>query len=147
MKFLKYIIIFLFVVSCGYQPMLVINQSDFKYNNIDLKGNPDISRKISKNIQYLKDEEAKINIILDVSFEKLIVSKNKKGNPEIFNMQIQAILTVVDNGKNVVNKFRKNTSYNNKSNKFELKQYENSLKNNLIEKISEDILIFLQSYS
>ena len=41
--------------------------------------------------------------------------------------------------------YKKNFSYNNKSNKFDLKQYERSIEKNLISKISESIIINLLS--
>ena len=37
-----------------------------------------------------------------------------------------------------------NFSYNNRNNKFELSQYQNEIKNNLINKSSEEILLFLK---
>ena len=43
------------------------------------------------------------------------------------------------------NKFREKLSYNNLKSKFELKQYENNLKSNLVQEITQDILIYLNS--
>ena len=48
--------------------------------------------------------------------------------------------------KNVIEKsFSKNITYNNMANKFDLSKYERSAKNNFAEKISEEIIIFIQS--
>ena len=41
--------------------------------------------------------------------------------------------------------FNKTVSYNNNSNKFELKQYEDKIASNLTNKIIEEIIIYLQS--
>ena len=43
------------------------------------------------------------------------------------------------------NKFREKLSYNNLKSKFELKQQENNLKSNLVQEITQDILIYLNS--
>ena len=40
---------------------------------------------------------------------------------------------------------REKLSYNNLKSKFELKQYENNLKSNLVQEITQDILIYLNS--
>ena len=41
--------------------------------------------------------------------------------------------------------FSKSINYNNKNNKSELKKYENETSKNLVEKISDEIIIYLQS--
>ena len=41
--------------------------------------------------------------------------------------------------------FREKLSYNNLKSKFERKQYENNLKSNLVQEITQDILIYLNS--
>ena len=61
-------------------------------------------------------------------------------------MKILTKLTVLQNGKASNSTFNESLSYNNKENKFELKQFENNLTNNLINKISTDIITYLQSY-
>ena len=43
--------------------------------------------------------------------------------------------------------FSESINYNNNENKFNLKKYEDSLKENLTEKIIEDLLLYLQSIS
>ena len=43
--------------------------------------------------------------------------------------------------------FSEGINYNNRENKFNLKKYEDSLKENLTEKIIEDLLLYLQSIS
>ena len=61
-------------------------------------------------------------------------------------MSIEANLTIIEKKEKIKNSFKESVSYNNKSSKFELKQFENDLKDNLIDKISRDLLIFIQSY-
>ena len=53
---------------------------------------------------------------------------------------------IKDSKGNTKNKlFSKSLDYNNKSNKSDLKKYENQNSINLAEKISEEIIVFLQS--
>lgn len=146
MKFIKSIILILFISACGYKPILVNKETDFNYKNLNLKGNLKISKKVSDNLQNLKNESSNNTLIIDTIYSKQVESKNKKGNPEVFSMKILTKLTVLQNGKASNSTFNESLSYNNKENKFELKQFENNLTNNLIDKISADIITYLQSY-
>ena len=77
---------------------------------------------------------------------KKIASKDTKGNLDKFNLNVIATLQLEDINKNVIEKsFSKNITYNNMANKFDLSKYERSAKNNFAEKISEEIIIFIQS--
>ena len=59
-----------------------------------------------------------------------------------------ANVTFIDNENIERNKsFLENINYNNDENKFSLKQYENSLIENLTDKIVDNLLIYLQSFS
>ena len=57
-------------------------------------------------------------------------------------------VTFINNENIKKNKsFIENINYNNDENKFSLKKYENSLMENLTDKIIEDLLIYLQIFS
>ena len=60
---------------------------------------------------------------------------------EIFSMEINLDLEVLENNilKSKIN-FKETFEYNNQSNKFDLKQYENNIQNNLLNKIADDII-------
>ena len=60
-------------------------------------------------------------------------------------MSLDVNLTLKKDDEILRNRFVETLSYNNLKSKFELKQYENNLKSNLIEKITRDILIYLGS--
>ena len=74
MKNLKYLLIFIFVLSCGYTP---IYQSDKKLNikldTINFSGDKRIGREIVKNLEKYKDSDT------DNIFD-LIISASKKKN-------------------------------------------------------------------
>ena len=79
---------------------------------------------------------------------KKIASKDTKGNLDKFNLNVIATLQLEDINKNVIEKsFSKNITYNNMANKFDLSKYERSAKNNFAEKISEEIIIFINRYN
>ena len=92
---------------------------------------------------YINSENYTKKFILKIGINvnKSITSKNKQGNPEIFSMEINLNLEVLKNNisKSKIN-FKETFEYNNQSNKFDLKQYENNIQNNLLNKITDDII-------
>ena len=59
-------------------------------------------------------------------------------------MKINVKLDIIENNQIIKsNTFEKNTNYNNLDSKFELKQYENVLINNLVDEILVEINSFL----
>jgi len=84
----------------------------------------------------------------NVKFEKTTASKDKQGNPNVFNLSIFVRVNVTsESGIEQSKVFSEAINYNNNENKFNLKKYEDSLKENLTEKIIEDLLLYLQSIS
>ena len=75
-----------------------------------------------------------------------MVSKDSKGDPKIFEIQVLIDLTILENNK-IKNKknFKETFTYNNSTDKFSLKQYEKNIEENIIEKIVEKIIIYLYS--
>ena len=97
-------------------------------------------------MKYLISENSENKIFINSSINKLIASKNKKGNPEIFNIDLSVNLEIyIDNKKTDYKVFNESVSYSNLSSKFELKERENKIENSLTDKIYNDILVYLQS--
>ena len=62
----------------------------------------------------------------------------------VYNMTINTNIVIFSNNKKTLQKnISKNFSYKNTENKFDLKQYEKTIENNLIEAIKEDIILIL----
>ena len=144
-RFAKHFIICLFLVSCGFQSIYVSDKSDFSFNKSDALGEIKISKDIISNLSGLKKDDGKYELIIETAFKKEITSKNKKGDPEVFDMSLDVNLTLKKDNNILRNRFREKLSYNNLKSKFELKQHENNLKSNLVQEITQDILIYLKS--
>ena len=80
-----------------------------------------------------------------INYFKSISSKNKKGDPEVFNIKIEVNIILNSPGKKLNKSFNETISYNNQSSKFELKKYENQIIKNITQKISQDIILFFRS--
>ena len=144
-RFAKHFIICLFLVSCGFQSIYVSDKSDFSFNKSNALGDIKISKDIIRNLDGLKKDNGEYELIIETTFKKDISSKNKKGDPEVFDMSLDIDLTLKKDNNILKNRFREKLSYNNLKSKFELKQYEDDLKSNLVEVVTQDILIYLNS--
>ena len=144
-RFTKYFIIFLVLVSCGFQSVYVSDKSNFSFNKSNALGEIKISKEILNNLDILKRDNGEYELIIESIFKKNVSSKNKKGDPEVFDMNLDVNVTLKKDNDILNNRFKERLSYNNLKSKFELKQQENNLKSNLVQEITQDILIYLNS--
>ena len=77
---------------------------------------------------------------------KKISSKDSKGNAKTFELTVITNTNIQDEKGNIREKlFIKSINYNNSNNKFDLKKYEDQSSEILANKISEEIIIYLQT--
>jgi len=144
---------FLILLSCGYESIYsnkqINNNYNLSINTINYTGNNKVSHilknKIKKNLNNEKKSTG-LNLNLNSRLEKVVTSKDKKGNPIRYSIEIIINLEVFESGisKGKTN-FEEKFEYNNKSNKFDLKQYEENIKDNLIARLSDEIIRYLYS--
>tara|TARA_Y100001958_G_C21213059_1_gene538638 strand:+ start:84 stop:506 length:423 start_codon:yes stop_codon:yes gene_type:complete len=136
-----------FLISCGYQPLYSNkNSNKFSFKEIEILGDKDINRNLISSTFLRKDKQNFIYEKLILKNNKTITetSRNSKGQPESFRMKIDLEITLIDNGKKLKQKtFSKEFSYKNIDNKFDLYEYEINVQNNLINKITEELIIYL----
>ena len=141
------------LVSCGYEPMYSKKKIDSAFNfsisSIGFSGENNINKNLKNNLKNFIDIDSKpINYDITIDSAKIITttSKNKKGDPEIFYMKIIINIEVFQNNKTKIKKtLEDGFEYKNKSNKFELKQYEETISKNIVTKLSEEIIEELYS--
>ena len=140
-------ILILFITSCGYQPIyLNSNLKNFEFANISLKGEKDVNRNIINTISLKEDKSNKSlnELSIESNYKVQETSKNKKGQINSYRSSIYVSLTIKKGQDIIKNKsFSKEFVYNNKDNKFELVEYQADIKIDLINKIIEDIILFL----
>ena len=146
---LNYLILsFLFIISCGYQPLYSNKVANFYIYKINSFGDEKINKALINKLELYKDKNSnkKIELEINSKINKTTTSKDTKGNPKTFRIEIISQIKVIEGEKINLDKiFSKSSNYNNSSKKFELKQYEENLKINLIDKIYEDIVSYLQT--
>jgi len=142
------LLIFLLFSQCGYQPIYSTKNINFNINKLETVGELRIGKIIEKKLSNFGEKGSTKNdydLIVFSEINKNITSKDKKGNPTTFSLNMSVRLTVADAlGGSKEKVFSQTTSYNNDGNKFDLRKYENSLKKNLSEKITDDIIQYLQ---
>ena len=149
MKKIFFILLF-FISSCGYQPLYQNKDlENFKFRKITLTGDNYINKRVTDTISIQENNEAKNKKELFISSSSEIqeTSKNSKGQVESFRIIITVNLKIINKiNEDTQNKnFIKEFTYNNKQNKFELIEYQNSIKDDLIDKIINEIIIYLNS--
>ena len=149
MKKIILILSLLILTNCGFKSILSTKNINFKINKIEIQNNDSISLKIKKRLQiYTKnDSPDKIyNLKINSKKNRAITSKDTKGNPLTYEIIISTELEIFIEDKFIKKiAFKKSFNYNNRSNKFDLKQYEKNNTTNLINQISENIIINLLS--
>ena len=144
---------FLLLLSCGYEPIYSTKQINSNYNfsinTINYIGNNRVNQILKNKLKKILNKEKKsieLNLNLNSMVEKVVTSKDKKGNPIRFAIKIIIDLEVFESailkGKR---NFEEKFEYNNKSNKFDLNKYEKNIKDNLISELSNEIIKYLNS--
>ena len=136
-----------FLSSCGFKPIYSSKGQNFTLGNVNLVGDKKLVKYFETRIKRFKGESDKkydLDVKLDIA--KNIVSKDKKGDPSIFSIQVSLKMILKQSNKPDKSKtFVQNTNYNNITNKFDLKKHERSLEKQLINKIIEDFIFYIQS--
>ena len=140
-KSLLLIIFFFLITSCDYEPILKQKNYNFSVDVIETKGDSKINSIIKKNVERINGSEKKYSIYLNSSIEKKIISKDTKGDPSIIQLNILVMYEVKDKNKILISdQLKSYSNYNNISDKFELKKYEDILVENSAERLSENII-------
>ena len=144
MRNLKYLIIFIFFTSCGYNPIYQADEtSKFKLGIINHSGDKKIGRELLNNLQRFKDKKS--NNIFDINLTTIkresIVSKDKKGNPSSYKIELEVNLDLIgkNNDKKFSKKFIKETTYNSIDDNFKQNRYKKKLEKNLTSQILQEI--------
>jgi len=145
-----YILILLVLTNCGYQT--IYSDKSFtatSINEIKIEGNKNIGRKIVSLANLGKDNNQNYSYNLTLISNKKIesVAKDKSGNISVYKTIVNVELYLKDpNDQEKIIKqkiFSSSFIYNNIQNKFDLSQYQKNIEKNLINKIAEEVTIYL----
>ena len=144
-------ILFLFLSSCGYEATYSLKNRAiyaFSISELVLTGDRQVNLKIKQilnpynNPKIKKEKDFLLKI--SSSSEKIITTKDASGDATKFKNEITVNVQVFLKGENKSNLvIKEDFIYDNNSNTFELKTYENEIKNNLAEAVVDKILFKL----
>tara|TARA_Y100000590_G_scaffold376659_1_gene442366 strand:+ start:1806 stop:2267 length:462 start_codon:yes stop_codon:yes gene_type:complete len=145
-----YTLLFVFAISCGFQPILKKNTIDFKINEINSSGEKRINYILINNLKSLnkaKDYSKVYDLNIVSKKTREISSKDTRGNAKTFRLNLIIEIKVYTNKElKTTEIFNKSFNYNNIDSKFELSQYEEIVINNLLRNITQEFLIKLQTF-
>ena len=146
--FINFFILLIFITSCGYTPIFSNKNINFSIADIELTGNNKFNKILNNKLNIYKNlnSEKKYYLKINTDVNKKISSKDTKGNAKTFEITISTNTSIQDEKGNIKEKlFIKSVNYKNNNNKFDLKKYENRTSEALVNKISEEIIIYLQT--
>ena len=145
--FLKYLAVFfiLTLTACSYKPIFSESNYNFEISEILFSGDRYINRIIKNKLDLIKNEKnqnkKKYDLLIQTNKEKLIVSKDSKGDPLKFDLIVTTYFEINYERRLLLRKeIIKNNVYNNDVDKFKLEQNEKIILENISEKISENII-------
>ena len=144
------ILSFLFLYACsGYTPVFS-KKTNYKFNSIELNGEKRLNQILYRNIKSLENENAEnilfLNLKINTQKTKKIHSKDAKGDPNKYKMEIQTSLEVDLNNSEAGKKdFIVSEIYDDFDSQFELNKYEKKIMGIMTERLSEKIIIYLRT--
>ena len=148
---MKKFIFFTFLVlnACGYQSVNKIDKSNYNISKYEFLGNKQVNKILIRNFERKKtnlNSENEFEIIARSNLIKTKTSKDQAGEATSLTLEVIVDLDIFQNGEKIKNlKINENTNYNNNNNKFELKQFEKILINDLVNNIIKRINFVLSS--
>jgi hypothetical protein len=137
------------LTNCGFEAIYSSkNDSKILIKKIQMDGgNKKINRKIVSALDLKTSDEKNAYDLLLSSNKKIdIVSKDTTGTASVYKTTIEIKISLIENNKiKRKRNFESSFTYNNIDNKFDLSEYKKNIETNLIQKLTEEIFIFLKS--
>ena len=150
-KILFYLCFFSMFGCAGYEPLFSTKNLSFYISDIENINGDNVTKDISRNLNNRKlktDDKTNYKLKISSNRNNNITSRDTKGVALTYEMVVNVEVKVFNNNSefplNTLN-FNKNFNYNNQLNKFNLSEYKKGILKNIINKISQEIIIKLQS--
>jgi len=136
----------LFFNGCGFSPIFNAENINININKIDFNNNK-INRNFAKRISAFSNQKSNnlYDLYINSYSTKDVATKDSKGNPSIYRLQLKVDITLINNNdkKELKKSFFENVNINNNDDKFKLKITEDTLIDQMSQKILQDILKFI----
>ena len=140
------LLLLIFISSCGYNAIYskknLVN-TDFSIKKLSFVGNRDVNLKLKEKLNNftLTRKDKKFELQISSIEKKEISAKNISGDPLSFKTTIIIQIKVLMENKLINNlQIIENFNYNNNVNKFNLREYERQIRNNLANNATEKLI-------
>ena len=144
-------LLLLLLSSCGYEAIYSKKNSSnyiFSISDLSFVGDKTINLAIKEKLSVFTQNKKDKDLVIKISStsKKIVLSKNTAGDATSFKNAISINVDILMNDK-FKNNFviLENFNYNNISNKFDLKRYEEEIKKNLAETASDKLIFKLSN--
>ena len=154
-KYVAFIVLPILLLGCGFAPMYKnLKNVDFVINIKDMYGDRDLNNLIKSQLKsYTIDEESEnydikkdyknYDIVINSKYTKIVTAKNTTGAATNYKITIKTTFTVTSvNYKNEFT-YKENFDMQNFLDRFEEKDYEKNIKDNLTNIISRKLILQL----
>ena len=146
-KILSLLILTILLGSCGFKIIKPNKYSQINIQNIEIKGNKNISFLLKNSILLNSNENSKniYDVTIELKKNKINKIKDGSGKTKRVNVSITANLNLKEiNRQNSINrKFEKNADYDVAKNHSDTINNEKIIDKSLIEQLSDDIISFI----
>ena len=147
----KIFILFLILslTHCGFSPIYNSNiKSNYEIIIFEISGDKYINNLINNNIKSISDinSKNKYNLSINTKYQKLIISKDSKGSPTEYKLSVTCTITIENNNQTNTISINEEQNIQNIPDIFELKNYENSIKENFVNIIIRKLNLELINY-
>lgn len=132
----------LFLNNCGYKSIYSSKKFSLSINKLDYQNNK-LNNKFARIIRSISNEDSKngINLTFEANQNIKILSKDKTGEPSIFEMKIEIQIITDNRVENLVGR----ETFNNDEDKFKLNQYQRQLETQIMERLTLQIMEYLSN--
>jgi len=135
--------VILFLNNCGYKSVYSSKNFLLSINKLDYQNNK-LNNKFARIIRSISNDDSKngINLTFEANQNIKVLSKDKTGEPSIFEMKIEIQITIDNKVKNLIGR----ETFNNDKDKFKLNQYQRQLESQIIEGLTLEIMEYLSNF-
>ena len=146
-------IIFLLIISistqsCGFTPVYNSKNNTFDIKSISYQGDQELNNYINIGLKrYITNNSDNANLVISAitNYSKQIQSKDTKGNTQSFKLGGSVTFSITQNDQIFNFTYTEQSNLDNSDDTFELKSYENSIKQNFASSMVEKLILDLSN--
>ena len=143
-----FLVFFLILASCGYQPLYKTNHNivDLKITNFKVVGDEKIGNQIYSKLPFvlIENDESLNKLIIESRKSISISSKDSKGQATSYKTLLDVKILILNDKDEIIDqKITTKNFIQFDENKFRFKEYQNKIEKDTIKEIVEEIIIHL----